>query len=417
MKKAALIVISLLTAAVILGGCSNNSEVSSSNESSENQSSYQDSASEESPEINEEESEEESDPEEDASTIYQLKTKYYVKQLSDDELRAFAKMYNTALRFGDTAEFRDTISSDTLDKLMWFLNYECPELIHLKGDYAPIYTDNEQQNVSGVRLYYCMEEDEYKENFKKLITFFGKLKTDTEGKTDYEKEKYVYDLIYRDCVYDESSPNAGSVYGALIERRGRCEGISKSFMWCMRELDFECLTVVGIPQWDTGAVYSTHSWNIIKLGDDYYHVDLAADNLQSDTVKDNPPLYGFFNVDDDYIYATRTPDSYYTAMGLPECKADEYNYHKMNGLYIEGESNVQERFDEILEANYTDGAVNNISIKLESEEDYQDSLDKWETWLNNFAVSRGYPGFSDTIYYNSVAKAVIVHTEPFTDLA
>ena len=131
----------------------------------------------------------------------------------------------------------------------------------------------------------------HKENFKKLITFFGKLKKDTEGKTDYEKEKYVYDLIFRDCVYDEVAENAGSAYGALIECRGRCEGISKSFMWCMRELNFECLTVVGKPTWDSEAVYSNHSWNILKLDGDFYHVDIATDNLQSDTEKNNPPLY------------------------------------------------------------------------------------------------------------------------------
>ena len=417
MRKYALVVISLLTAAALLSGCSKNNEASLSQESSGSQSVYQNDSSKEDDEISEEESLEESDPEEDASTIYRFKTKYYVRQLSEDELKVFAKMYNTALRFGDKAEFRENISADTLDKLMWFLNYECPELIHLKGDYAPIYSDSEQQNVSGVMLFYCMEEDEYKENFKKLITFFGKLKKDTEGKTDYEKEKYVYDLIFRDCVYDEVAENAGSAYGALIECRGRCEGISKSFMWCMRELNFECLTVVGKPTWDSEAVYSNHSWNILKLDGDFYHVDIATDNLQSDTEKNNPPLYGFLNVDDDYLYATRTPDSYYTSMGLPECNSDKYNYHKMNGLFIESGSAVQEKFYEIMDNHYVDGAVNNISIRLESREDYNSSLDYWETWLSDYITTNSYQTCYDTIYYNDVANAVIIHTEMPVDIS
>ena len=89
----------------------------------------------------------------------------------------------------------------------------------------------------------------------------------------------------------------------------------------------------------------------------------------------------------------------------------------MNGLFIESGSAVQEKFYEIMDNHYVDGAVNNISIRLESREDYNSSLDYWETWLSDYITTNSYQTCYDTIYYNDVANAVIIHTEMPVDIS
>ena len=192
-----------------------------------------------------------------------------------------------------------------LDKLMQLLNYDCPELINVTGDYSPIYIGNDDRYVSGVGLYYNMDNQEYEKCRNELSDFIDDMKSSLEGKSDYEKEKYVYDYIFDNCMYDEYTDNSGSVYGALIEHKARCEGISKSFMLCMRELGIDCITVVGVPLWENNGAYSNHSWNIVKVDGNWYHVDITADNVSDEFNPDTSPLYGFMNSDDEFTYQSR----------------------------------------------------------------------------------------------------------------
>ena len=251
------------------------SEVTSS-EISESESSFQESSQmesedessgEESEEISDDES---SEPEKilDKSIIYEFDTKYFINKLDEDLLDVFIIMYDAVQNFEITARFDKEVPSDDLDTLMFLLNYDCPELIQLNGDYSPIYTDESEQNVSGVHFTYNMKEEIYEEYSDELHLFFENLKADINEKTEIEKEKYVYDMIFENCIYDDSEAYSGTVYGTLINHIARCEGICKSFMWCMRELGIECMCVSGVPKWETDAVYAGHSWNIVKINDE-----------------------------------------------------------------------------------------------------------------------------------------------------
>lgn len=64
----------------------------------------------------------------------------------------------------------------------------------------------------------------------------------------------------------------GSVYGALVDRVSDSFGIALAYSAICREAGIECLVVTG--------TYDKldHSWNMIKLGDNYYHVDVSADS-------------------------------------------------------------------------------------------------------------------------------------------
>lgn len=346
------------------------------------------------------------------SEIYKLEEKYFVSKLSEGELKAFASLYHTALNFENDAVFDEPLPGESVDRLMWYLNYDCPELIHLKGDYYPEQSKTDSNLITGVMLYYNMNNSEYDECMKKLQDYFADLKKETAEMGDFEKEKYVFDKIFSECTFDDYYEKAGSAYGALIEHRGRCEGISKSFTWCMHELGIECLTVAGTPFWENTGAYPSHSWNIVKIDGHYYHTDIAADSMKSSEDSFAIPLYGFFNMDDKLMSKSRSIHSYFTDVGVPECDSLEYNYHVMNGLYISEKDDAEARFKEILGSSYTPGEINTISIRFESKDDYNDFAANGCSRFEEFESEAGREPCKSTIYYNDAQITAALYTTP-----
>lgn len=349
------------------------------------------------------------DPREDITTVYGIENKYFVNKLNDQEKKSFAILYHTAAEFEPYAKFTLPVEENDFDRLMWLLNYDCPELIHLKGDYAPQY-DNSGK-VSGVRFYFNMTAEEYPACRKELDDLFSALMEQTAGMSEYETEKYVYDIMFNDTVYTETTERSGSAYGSLIEHRARCEGISKGFAWCMNELGIKCMTLSGYPLWENSGMYSTHSWNIIRLGNDFYHVDLTADNLRDSEDQTVMPLYSFLNQCDEIMSKTHMPLEMYRDMGVPACTKDDMNFHVMNGLVITSDDDQKTRLWELLDRFYSQDDEVSIPIRFRSAGSYEDFLDNWESYYSEYLENNDYIYRYAFLYSNDVGNTVNLYIE------
>ena len=387
---------------------------SSNEESSDEESSDEESEEDSSEEPSEESSEDESsEPEKilDKSILYEADTKYFINNLDENLLDIFLKMYNAVQNFEITVRFGRAIPSDDLDMLMFLLNYDCPEFIQLNGDYSPIYTDESEETVLGVYFTYNMNESDYGTYSDELRLFFENLKADINEKTEIEKEKYVYDMMFENCTYDDTDAYSGTVYGTLINHVSRCEGICKSFMWCMRELGIECMCVSGTPKWETDAVYAGHSWNIVKINGAYYQLDLTIDNLKYHSSEVKYANYGFFNVNDKFNNETHEMHDFYKKLGVPECTSEEMNYHKMNGLFVYAEGSAEEQFRTILENNFSNGKIDNISVKFESMSAQNITNAHLEIWLRDFFDENNMSLLHYNTDYDEICHTITVFAE------
>ena len=392
------------------------SEESSEDESGEvsQTESSEEESSESSVEQSEEMSEElSSEPEKiiDKSVVYGFDKKYFVSRLDESMLKAFLQMYDAVENFEMTVRFIEAVPSDDLDTLMFLLNYDCPELIQLNGDYSPIYTDESEENTSGVYFTYNMSENDYQNHTDELHLFFENLKADTNNMDELQKEKYVYDMIFDECVYDDTDAYSGTVWGTLVNHIGRCEGICKSFMWCMRELDIECMCVSGIPKWEADAVYSGHSWNIIKINDQYYQLDLTIDNIREYFSDENHANYGFFNVNDEFNNKTHEIYDFYQKLGVPACESEDMNYHKMNHLFVYADGDVQEQVKTILENHFSDGIIDNVSLKFESLGALNKADAGLESWLKEFFEEKEISSYEHNSEYDTICQTITVYAK------
>ena len=348
----------------------------------------------------------------DISVIEDFDTKFFVKELPQDRLRNFIKLYSTAVSNGDRVVFDHPILEKDLDELMYLINYDCPELIHLKGDYYPSCSDSDSNYVTGVGLVYSMDKDEYKTSKQKLGIFLEELRNYVKGMNEYDTEKYVYDLVVKNTIYNEYTDLSGSIYGALILHEARCEGISKSITWCMRKLGIECAGITGPQNWDETALYSEHSWNLIRIDGKYYHLDPTVDNLSYDNNHNDILNYGYFNVDDNAIRDNRSINEVYRRIGVPECTTLEKNYHVLNNLYCTADDGVTEFIDKSLSDHFTENGIEAMSMRFETFDDYKQASGIAEEKTKYFLNDNSDIVFTIDAYYNELTHTIVINAYP-----
>ena len=341
----------------------------------------------------------------DPSVIKDLDKKYFVSKLSKKQLDDFAAVYDAAMNFEKEAEFPKGITDDELTTIMFLLNYDCPELIHVGGEYYPVHLNSK---VVSVGLSYCMDEEKYKSAKKELDNYFSKLRSELSGKSDIDAEKAVYDRIFSTCIYDEYDAYSGSVYGGLISGRARCEGLCKSFMWCMRELGIDCLCVSGPQSWNSSALYSDHSWNIVKINGSFYHLDLTLDDVNTDNGFRNIANYGFFNVDDEMIYRSRSVNEVFTNLGIPVCSTDECNYHKMNYQLIKMGEGVQSQLFRMLDEHYSENGIEAFSVRCETETMFSELGSEIYIWLSSYLEEKSGDNFKINTYASELSYSMVI---------
>ena len=182
-----------------------------------------------------------------------------------------------------------------------------PELFYVQTAYTEKYTSD--RNVVEIDMaYYTIAND--LENAK---TAFESAATAIEEAArqyadDYSKEKYVHDTLLQSVVYDASAPMDQSAYSALVGGRSVCAGYARAFQYVMQNL--------GIPTYYcAGTSGEDHAWNIVKLGDGYYNVDVTWDDT-------DPSTYDYFNKTDGDYAGTHVRKS--LSVYLPACNGTQY---------------------------------------------------------------------------------------------
>lgn len=139
--------------------------------------------------------------------------------------------------------------------------------------------------------------------------------------TDLQKVKAVHDYLVSTVSYDYEIVQLGSirrssfsVYGALIDQRAVCQGYALAFQMLMNRL--------GIPSLFVSSDAMNHAWNMVKIENDWYHVDPTWD----DPVPDVPGRiqYQTFMVSNAKISSSENAHYGWNA-DLPEASNQQYD--------------------------------------------------------------------------------------------
>ena len=134
-------------------------------------------------------------------------------------------------------------------------------------------------------------------NYKQALTAYrdtiqavdNALNAAKSQKTEYDKYKALHDYIINNMDYDydeatniRSKITPNTLYIGLVKGKGICYIYADIYKYLCNELGLYCETVSGdakgilysgdTPSWGFG-----HDWNIVRIEDNYYHVDVTWD--------------------------------------------------------------------------------------------------------------------------------------------
>ncbi len=202
--------------------------------------------------------------------------------------------------------------------------------------------------------------------------------------SDYEKEKHIHDVLADKITYQFNSLDQ-SAYSSIPNDHTVCAGYARAFQYLMQQL--------GVPTYYTvGWGGEMHAWDIIKLDDDYYNVDVTWDDQ-------DPTNYDFFNVSDrQNVMHTRMYESRY----LPPCNGTKYSglenkeidlspYNLASDEVYTDYMRYFNKFAELISADYTAG-------KTEGEYNLAISNDIFMQWYLINAVEKDGGNDNELIY-------------------
>ncbi len=172
-----------------------------------------------------------------------------------------------------------------------------------------------------------------------------------EGMTDYEKEKAVYDWQVAYTTYDEGGISAiisseeysHMPYGVLKYHQAICVGQATTFKLFMDCLDIDCMIIHSVQEGE-------HAWNLVKIDDSWYHVDVMFDSGSGDA-----PGYDFFNVPDEVKEESGYP---WNPEEFPAADSYEYCYFVKESKEADSAKALPKLMKELVDANPARGTLN-----------------------------------------------------------
>lgn len=321
-----------------------------------------------------------------------LDNAYFIRSLDDERKTLCSGLYQGILAFEEQITLPEPIHKDTLSDIMWLIKYDCPELFHITGEYTYFVRPDTPDMVFSIRPNYCMDAETYLAACDEIDRLLEGWKAQAEGLTTYETEKLLYDNIMQGCTYQETGEHTGTVYGALILGRARCEGYAQAVNMVMRRAGIDSMIVTGeaTALAEDGSIEDVerHAWNVVKIGEGFYHIDATWDD--ADDTGDKKTTYAYFNLTDAEMWRSRTLDAIYSRLSLPTCEQITYNYFVYNGTYIDAEADTKEAFYAILSRAVADEQKSGVSVKFETAEQYSALISNLKAWMENWYTEMGF---------------------------
>jgi len=148
--------------------------------------------------------------------------------------------------------------------------------------------------------------------------------------SDIEKIKAIHDYLvlsvkydYKNHRKDKVSRDSYEVFGALVNKVAVCDGYSKSMQLLLNNVGVETIVVTGSSKGES------HSWNMVKINGEYYHIDTTWDDPIPN--KTGVVNYHYFLLSN----AQLKKDHSWKEKEFPNANSEKYRYFHNMGNVIE----------------------------------------------------------------------------------
>ena len=256
---------------------------------------------------------------------------YYYTKLNKQHQAVYHAMQQCLISLADEWQM-PRVSGEALYNIFFQLRLDHPEIFWATG-FKYRYYEN-----SGNLIFlpeYLFEKAKIREHQKAMASRVEKLVRPAKSMSELEKEKYVHDFICQNVRYDKLKKSySHEIIGPLGQGVGVCEGIAKSVKVLLDALGVWNVIAICGNNPEKGIKYR-HTWNIVKIGGTYYHLDATFDNsLGVEEIR-----YDYFNLDDKNIFRDHEP----LIAPAPSCTDGGHFYYKEKKLSFTKVEDVYKR--------------------------------------------------------------------------
>ena len=194
---------------------------------------------------------------------------------------------------------------------------------------------------------------EYLFEKKKILTHIEAMRSRTEKLArpamnlgEEDKLLYIHDFICGSVRYDKLKKEySHEIIGPLGQGVGVCEGQAKSVKLLCGALGIWCIIAVSDNNPDKGIKYR-HTWNVVRLGGRYYHLDATFDNSLGEP---SQIRYDYFLLSDRQVFRDHQP----VIWPVPACADEDRFYYRTKKLSFTKTEDVRKRAAQALKKGRT----------------------------------------------------------------
>lgn len=201
---------------------------------------------------------------------------FYYNQLDIDQQFVYQKIVAAV------SEYRKAVDIDAdenkIHRIKMAILYDNPELF---------YWNLEDSKIVSEQMKLCYYTDSEQEALNLITMLRNKRRAvlrdlSEDNMTQMDILHRVYDYLVKNVSYAEDElqkPGCAlwiyDIQGPMLRERGVCQGIAQTLNYYCSALNIPSILVTGeakVAGWS-----GNHGWNMILLGEDYYHMDVTCD--------------------------------------------------------------------------------------------------------------------------------------------
>ena len=244
----------------------------------------------------------------------------YYQMLSENQQSVYRQIYANAQNLTEKFAPEKTVSASDVKTAFEAVIGDHPEMFWLETGYSSKYLANGQ--CVEIDLKYNGTADDLESAKQRFDAAAQNLITGADSlDSNYEKEKYVHDALASAVTYDLTADMNQSAYSALVNGKSVCAGYARAYQYLLQQLGIPCYYCTGYSGGD-------HAWNIVKLEDGYYNVDVTWDDAAA-------IRYDYFNKTDADFASTHVRQN--LSVYLPACNGTAYRQENTTGAVGTGQ--------------------------------------------------------------------------------
>lgn len=253
---------------------------------------------------------------------------YAYLTLEEEEKKVYGEVLTAILEHRESVEV-STLDKEVLEKVYKAVFADYGGLYWVSGYIYTQHTRNGELTSMEFSPKYTMDYEERKRIQQQIDASVEELLAGISiTDSDYEKAKYVFEVLVQNVDYDVSAENSQNIISAFLNRATVCQGYACATQYLLRLLGIQSVIVTG------NANGESHAWNLVRLNGRYYYMDTTWGNsryLSNSSEMEKYVNYNYLAITTEEISRTHTIDN---SFALPECTSMEDNYFIRENRYF-----------------------------------------------------------------------------------